>query len=152
MGNKLNKRAILSLLAKNEEIVRDIYKEFSKKFPKKNEFWLGLSHDEQKHADSIKELGLKIGKGLEVDVDVFDEDLVTGFNEELISYRNRAVNEKISLKKALSIALDIESSILERKFFKVFQSNEKVIKDTLEYLKNITKKHYKVVKKELKES
>ena len=83
---------------------------------------------------------------------MFDEDLVTGFNEELISYRNRAVNEKISLKKALSIALDIESSILERKFFKVFQSNEKVIKDTLEYLKNITKKHYKVVKKELKES
>ena len=41
MGNKLNKRAILSLLAKNEEIVRDIYiKSSLKNFLKKTNFGL----------------------------------------------------------------------------------------------------------------
>jgi rubrerythrin len=63
-----------------------------------------------------------------------------------------AQNKKISAKNALSVARDLESGLIEKKFFEVFEPDCRELKQVLLDLADATREHYNRIEKVWKET
>lgn len=72
--------------------------------------------------------------------------------EYLKSQIDEAQNNKISAKHALSVARDIESGLIEKKFFEVFEPDCREIKQVLLDLAAATREHYNTIEQVWKET
>jgi len=142
-----NETRILEMLAKNEKLVSDLYKIYSEKFPGYEDFWLGLSVEETEHATWIYELNKKVKEGqVSFKKERFNLYAVENFRNYMKEMLTASQKQEITLESALSNSLNIESALLERKFFEVFESDAGEIKEVLNLLEVSTKKHLGRVK------
>lgn len=133
----------LDMLIKNEEMAGELYKAYAAKFPEEEDFWISLAEEEKAHALWIRKF--------------YDEkkDLVY-FNEErfkpqLFEISMKYMAEKLEeakdaefqlpLKEALSVALGLESGMIERGYFEAFETDSIDLKETLRQLSDATIKH-----------
>lgn len=136
------KREIIDLLAENELGLKQLYEFYAKTFPKEAVFWLDIANDEKEHAMALLSLKERVD-----DIYVyFDEKRFTpeaiqstkDYIDERIKY---VIENKIDLLTALSVARDLENSLIERNYFKVFETDVPEIKNVLKKLEKETLEH-----------
>lgn len=140
--------SLLVLMAQNEEVVGQLYRAYTKKFPVYKELWEQLAQEEDVHASWLFDLQNKLAKGLiDIDINRFNESAVRTFSAYLKRELARLESEQISLINALSISLYAEKAFIEHKYFEVLESDSIELKNTLTKLKNGTEAHLQKVRK-----
>lgn len=153
MNLKENQIKVIEMLARNEEIVSQLYKAYAEKFPDHKDFWSQLAEEEIDHADWIHKLHFQIEEGsVYFNEDRFKMEAIQSFLDYLNDCLVKAQKEETSLINALSIAWDLENGLIEKKFFEVFEGDSAKLKHVLIDLADSTKDHRDRVKRALDEN
>ncbi len=146
------KAVLLEALAQNEEKISRLYAEYARRFPKHENFWLNLSSDEIMHAGWIRGLGRSLEAGtLFLKRGSFRPEPIKAFGDYLDRAAAESRQENITLKTALAVALDIETALIERNWFKAFEADREKDKLILEQMGEALSKHRNMVAKVLRE-
>jgi len=138
---------ITRLLAENEAVISLLYRAYAERFPSYENLWLALADEEKNHADWLRRLSLEIEAGMtHVDEGRFKPRPIEIMREYIGDQLRRAQAEDLTLMDALSTALDIELGLLERDYFKIFQTDSPTVKQTLMNLEGATGEHIKQVR------
>ena len=133
---------ILELLAKNEESIGDLYRAYADRFPEYEDLWLGLANEEEQHAGWIRRLSDQVSAGtLHVDEKRFKNTAIETYLKYLMTEVQKAKSGDMALINALSIALYIEKSLIDRKYFEVFKTDAAELQQVLLNLEAATKDH-----------
>lgn len=143
---------IVELLAEHEKEISRLYQEYARKLPEQKDFWSKIAREEIEHASWIFKLRSKVKEGsLYFKEGRFKIEAIKTSLEYLKSRIAEAQNNKISAKHALSVARDLESGLIEKKFFEVFEPDCREIKEVLLDLAAATREHYHRIEKVWKE-
>jgi len=144
---------VIKLLAEHEKAISHLYKEYARKFPEQKDFWSKIAVEEIEHASWIFKLRSQAEKGsLYFKEGRFKTEAIETSLEYVKSQITEAQNNKISAKNALSVARDLESGLIEKKFFEVFEPDCREIKQVLLDLAAATREHYNRIEKVWKET
>jgi rubrerythrin len=144
-----NVSEVIEAMAKNEEAVSRLYQAYADKFPAQKAFWSGLAADEISHAAWLRGLLAKMREGsLSINRDRFKIQPVRGFTAYLERETATAREPGMSPINALSVALYIEESFIEQRFFEVFVPDAPELKRILADLANSSKAHLEKVRDE----
>jgi rubrerythrin len=138
----------LMLLYELEKSLSGMYEVFSHEYPAHNNLWNRLISEEQKHAEAVRKLyGLTYqGKVL------FEEGTIKNAGvQSIIDYiknvSDSARNRKYTDRQAISLSLDIEKSLIEKKLFDHFKVSSELA-DVLSTLQEGSEGHASLVEKE----
>ena len=139
---------VIKLLAEQEKAISQLYREYARKFPEQKDFWSKIAAEEIEHASWIFKLRSQAEKGsLYFKEGRFKIEAIKTSLEYVKSQITEAQNNKISAKNALSVARDLESGLIEKKFFEVFEPDCREIKQVLLDLAAATREHYNRIEK-----
>ena len=143
---------IIDLMAQNETVLSDLYKNFSEKYPETAEFWLNLANDELTHGRWLKSLIPEINRGnLSFQESRFNQKMVFDFLQGVRESLKKAERqERMPLLEALALSLAIEKSMLEKDFFKAVETDQLALKEVLLNLAQATVKHVQKIEEMLK--
>ena len=148
MDLKMKKVKILELLAEHEIAISQLYKEYARKFTKQKDFWSKIAYEEIEHANWIYRLRSQAKEGLlNFKEGRFKEAAIETSLEYVKSKLAEAQKEKISAKRALSVARDLESGLIEKKYFEVFESDCREMKQIFLDLAADTREHHRRIEK-----
>ena len=137
---------LAEMLASNEEVVGRLYQACAKKYPECEDFWTGLAVDEKTHADWIRQLAGQVGEGrIHIEPGRFKKEAIESFGKYVQEEISRIKGSDLPLITALSIALDIEKSVMESNFFEIFATDSEELKHVLHDLAEATEEHVKRV-------
>jgi rubrerythrin len=149
MDLKANVTEVIEAMAKNEEAVSRLYQAYADKFPAQKAFWASLAADEISHAGWIRGLQAKMREGsLTVNRDRFKIQPVRGLSAYLERELTSAREPGMSPINALSVALYIEESMIEQRYFEVFAPDAPELKRVLSDLATATRSHLDKVRDE----
>jgi hypothetical protein len=143
------RRSIVAELAENELMVHNLYRHYAELFPDLEGFWNEIAEDETKHYNVLNDLD-KIAEKGEVQI---EEDR---FKVEMVEFVRKYLEERIteqnpSQRAALSNAINIENSMLEKGIFTIFQTDSPALKNALDILQKETTEHLKAVQAKYEE-
>jgi len=148
-----SKEEQIHFIGKQAELERQLarlYKLYSDKFPE-NGLWPFLVEEERKHEAWLKQIIPKVQSG---DVLFFLDNFTVEAIQQTIEYINEeyniAVNEGITLIRAISVAHALEDSALDKSIFNFFDSGSPVIEEILDDLREDTKKHREMLNNQKK--
>jgi len=140
-------KQIIKLMIKQELLLAELYGIFGNRFSEYATFWYGLAEEEKKHAEWVK----KLYKAEKKDLVAFTEDKIKTYTmKAYIDYveKNieRANNGEFNIKTAVARSLDLEMSLIEKKYFTHFHIIKPNYKGIMIMLENETKKHIKAIR------
>lgn len=149
MNPQTKKQKVLDLMIQNELAVARLYQAYADKFPKDTEYWSALAGEEMRHARLIENITKNNTDSVEIRDDKFE--LATfGLSLTYLEEKyHQAREEDMSLQDALSTALDIETGMLEKGYFEVFEGGSAQFKSGMEALAAETNKHIEIVRHRL---
>jgi len=135
------KNEMIELLTKNEELIAELYIAYSEKFPDYREFWIEIAEEEKKHSRWMRSL------------QAYTDDILS-FNEGRIkpelmrislTYVDKKIKEakteEMAIADALTIALELETNMIERNYFKLFHGDSDELKSIFQNLESDTQQH-----------
>ena len=133
----------LKLLIENEEILSDLYRIFAGFFPDVQSFWSGLVVEEKSHAAQLRILTGRLGAPR--------ADISTLFSVDTLRENIRLLKEQIekfrqkkpSLRQAIETAIEIENTMIEKRFFEAFDDQSEEARKVLRGLREFTEMHVK---------
>ena len=139
---------ILELLQQFETEVSHLYEIFAKKFPDQSDMWNKMVQEEINHADYVKKLFSLAQEGKLN----FDEKMTKTYTLKIViddikAQQKKAAENQFTLLRALSISHNLEESIIEKKLYDSFTSDDRDIKLLLEKIKTETREHASQIKK-----
>jgi len=147
MDKQKTEGVILTMMVENEELVSELYRRYSEKFAVHEDFWFGLAVEEINHSIWIRDLNKKVLDGdVRFDESRFNMYALKNFRDYMNEMIGIANTQEVTLESALGTALNIESALIERKFFEVFESDSKELKEVLNLLAISTKRHADLVR------
>ena len=149
MDTEQENHNILKKLVDNEMAVAEIYRIYAQRYQKKQKFWTNLANEEIQHARLIEKLLKKKDLCISKIEGRFTPEVFNVSFRYLEEKRKQAKEELLSFKETLSIALDIETGLLEREFFTIFKEDSQEFQRTLDTLEASTQKHCNKIRKEL---
>lgn len=133
---------ILNRLAENEETIGILYQQYAKRFPDYDGFWSGLACEEKEHVGWIRALCSTASEsGLFIDRGRFNEEAVQTYVNYLGRELAKVKQGETTLLNALAATLYIEESLIERKYFDVFETDAPALKHVLLRLAAATRAH-----------
>ena len=112
---------IIEGIRQHELSLAKMYQQFAKSHPDHNQFWSQLAREEAMHAKWIGSLGRYYQKGqLDVSGLKLNHQALKTSISHIVKQTESSRNGDLSLLKAVSIALDIEKSMIDNKFFEIF--------------------------------
>ncbi len=146
--DKLN---IMQMLVEIEETTGRLYEAYGRLFPVHEEFWLGLTVEEADHASAILDLINMYKNGRTS----FREDswMIKDAEKLLAQLKNeleQAEQGQFSFNDALSRALNIEKSLAEHRFYRMFGGGSRESLGILELLDSSSSNHVNALQTELK--
>ncbi|MHB9132936.1 MAG: hypothetical protein ACYDBB_17865 [Armatimonadota bacterium] len=135
------------LLIQIEEAIGQLYLRYAEIFPDQADFWREIAREEDVHVTWVRTIreGLEVGTVRFKDGRCVPEHYRT-FLDYIQRRRSEALRAPLTFFEALSIAQDLESSIIERSFQQIFQGNSAKIQQLLHALDASTEKHLQRVK------
>jgi len=116
-----NANDLIQEIRRHELILAKMYKQFSKAHPHHCQFWSQLAHEEAMHAKWIKSLGQHFENG---NIGLLECQINHQAIKTSISHLERQTkaskNGHLSLLNAVTVALDIEKSLIDKKVFDIF--------------------------------
>lgn len=132
----------LQLLAKHEETIGLLYEAYAKRFPEHAQFWTSIANDEKSHAAWIWKLCQKAEDGsIRFDGNRFNSKAIETSLKYIRSWIQEAETQSMDLIKAISIALDIENGLLEKKYYEVFEADLPEVKQVFIALSKASEGH-----------
>jgi hypothetical protein len=139
-------RAIVEMLASHELAIKQLYQTYALRFPSFKDLWLGLAADEQRHADWLGSLVAHLSPANPLAPCGWPRPAAIESSLEYIQVQLlRARRPEFSAVAALSIAKDLENSLLEKEFFKVAQGASPEVREVLGQLVTGTERHWRTV-------
>ncbi len=140
---------VIEAMARNEEAVGRLYQAYADRFPAKKDFWSGLAAEEVTHAEWIRGLQARMKEGaVAINKDRFKLQAVRAFSSYLEREMASAREPGLSPVNALSVALYIEESIIEQRYFETAVADSPEMKRVLADLVNSTRAHLEKVRQE----
>ena len=132
----------IQLLEKHELSIARLYETFASVLPESKNAWMEFADEERIHAKWIKALYayLKDGKITFEQTNITAQSAKTAI-DYIETQINKTLMRKPDLKQYLSIAIDIEKSLLESAFFKVFKLTAPEAQKIRTELEEATKSH-----------
>jgi rubrerythrin len=144
-----NASDVIEAMAKNEEAISHLYQAYADRFPTQKSFWSPLAAEETSHAGWLRSLLAKMREGsLSINRDRFKLQPVRAFTGYLERELATAREPGMAPINALSVALYIEESIIEQRYFEVFAADAPELKRILADLATATKGHLDKVREE----
>jgi rubrerythrin len=132
-----------------ELLAAEIYLILADSFPAERDFFMDLCQQEQEHAD-ILTIGMGFQRVGEVPDYIVPESFLRIYETFKLArdIKKKLENEKVSLKGALSMALELEDSIAERHFQDIFShaESDSYIINKLKTLQSDSKRHADKIK------
>ncbi len=141
---------VLELLIRHELTIMNLYKVFAGLYSDVRDFWESLAREEQRHADLLA--GLRDNQELDrrrlLDSRMKPQaiTLSIGYAEGRIALAQEGVT---TLLEALSIARDLESSLIEKQLSHINASVPPAARSVFEELAADTERHRKTITEEL---
>lgn len=143
---------LIQEIIRHEVSLEKMYKQFAKSHPNHRQFWSQIAREEALHVKWIKSLADHYTNG---HIGLSDIKLNHQTLKTSISHLERQIeaskNGRLSLLNAVSIALDIEKSMIENKFFEIFDLGEGKRRQIRAGLEKETSKHRQKLEKLLSE-
>ena len=138
---------IISLLKEHEEGIARLYQEYAKRFIKYEQFWNSLAGEESIHISWLYTLQQEVAAGRAY----VDEGKVrvaaVQYSINFIKKEcERVQSQEYTLINALAVAFSCEDSMIEKGFFKFFESDSQKIKEIFQELQIDTEAHKKRIK------
>ncbi len=142
-------RDALRMLIDHEVAISDLYTAYAELFSDHGDYWNLLASEERQHADAISGL-LEIvdGEVRVVETSGFKPIAIMTSIDYLRGHTSRARTSPVALPAALSIALDIEKAMIERKFFGIFDTAAPEARAVLKILEEGTHTHIETIEHE----
>ena len=141
MNNTDVKNEMIELLTKNEELIAELYTAYSEKFPDYREFWREIAEEEEKHARWMRSLQAYPDDILSFDEGRIKPELMRISFSYLDQKIREASTEGITIADALTIALELETNMIERNYFKLFHGDSDELKSIFQDLESDTQNH-----------
>lgn len=136
----------IELLIKHEKAIGRLFETYAIKFPDHKQFWATLAWEEQDHAKNIRKLAQLIKKRhVRFDSEKFKPIAIKTSIEYIEKEITRANKEDISLKTALSVAINIEKAIIDGEIFDAFKGYSTEAKSFLRKCASDFAEHYRSV-------
>lgn len=133
---------IAEKLIDSELLISKLYSFCAEKFPELSEFWNGLAQEEIVHADTIKELMSQVdGRSLKLNKNRFNIRPLEISMEHVKNVIGRLEIGELDLIGILSLAGDLEQSVLESKYYEIFEGNSREFNDKLKSVRNESRGH-----------
>jgi hypothetical protein len=146
--DKLN---MMQTLVKVEETTGRLYEAYGRIFPEHEEFWFGLTMEEADHASAILDLINMYRNGK---ANFYEDSKLIAVAENLLSQLENELKQAeqgpLSFNDALSRALNIEKSLAEHRFYRMFGGSSRETLSILELLDSSSNNHVNVLQTELK--
>ena len=143
---------LVEKIAQHEEAIAILYKLFSKQFLSYRQFWSMLSLEELVHGSWIRRLYPQVTEGkIKFDEHRFVTRDIEKSLSKIRSYTISAKKKKMSLRRAIEIALELEDSVIESRFFSVYKAEKKLMRQLIEALSQAYIEHRNRLKKTLEE-
>ena len=119
-------------LVRIEETLCKIYRLFAERFPADRELWSRMAQEEMTHAKWVRDLSRHLEDGsVFLGKDRVAEEGIQVFLAYAEDRFKEAQAERLPFRHALDMALDLESSLLERKLYQVFKTDSEAMEQTL---------------------
>lgn len=129
-------------MARLESEVGRLYEAYAGRFASHALFWRKLSNEEADHARLIRSLADRARLGeIIVDGSRFRKEAVEMVLNSLDRHIRDAESGKTDVVAAFSIASTLETSLLEKEFFRIFQGDTVEIRGLLDRLQKDTQNH-----------
>lgn len=143
-------KSIIQLFSDNELLVSRLYDLYAEMIPGHSDFWKKMAQEELEHAKTISE----VFSNQNLSSESFKEN---NFTRGVIKYVTDYVNEqiqnaqkkKLTQIEAINIALRVEQSVLEKKYFEMFVPTNAPLESILLKMNDETKIHVQRLRKEL---
>jgi rubrerythrin len=146
-----DKTEILGSLAHNEELVGELYRTYSRRFPEMADFWTGLAEAEKRHSTWLIKLSDAATEKTLTVTDRFSTAAVTTFHNYLIKETTAAGRQDYGEKLALTTALYIEKSLIEKDFYQSVSCTDEVISNLLEGLVAESRQHLELIRQKMRD-
>lgn len=132
----------IEMLARHEEAIGTLYETYADKFADYQGFFSHMAREELEHAQWIRRLHAEIEKNaLSFKEGRFDIAKLHRSLDYIQAQAEDLYRGNVSLRDALSVALKIEKSIIEEKFFMFVDGDTEAFRRILLYISNGTKDH-----------
>ena len=144
----MKKNNLLGHFAVNENKIAILYSTYANQFPKYADFWNRLVKDEKRHALLLTDINdrfgaesdtWKVSKNAPVIL-----DYIGRFLDDCLL---QAQSSKLSFKEAISNALSLEQSMIEKNNFDIFSTDNAEVNAVLEKLNRETDFHRSCLEK-----
>ena len=133
---------LIRLLAKHELSIAALYETFASKLPETKQEWLVFAEEERLHAKWVDKLYLYLKEGrIPLDSTKFTVQSVKTAIDYVEKQIERVSKEPPDLKRFLNMAIDIEKSLLETAFFRLFKLTAPEAQKVRTRLEEATKAH-----------
>ncbi|MBW2410110.1 MAG: hypothetical protein JRF72_09960 [Deltaproteobacteria bacterium] len=112
---------LIQEIRRHELVLAKMYKQFARSHPHHRQFWSRLAHEEAMHAMWIKTLGQHFENGI-IGLSEFkmSHQAIKTSIAHLERQTEASKNGNLSLLNAVTVALDIEKSMIDKKIFNIF--------------------------------
>jgi len=144
---------LFKIFSQNESKIAQLYALYALAIPSQEKMWTRLSGEEIKHAMVLQKLDTVYGDSEKLYTAIEGArnilDYVGNFiDEQLAAAQSRDIN----VQEAISTAMRLEQSMIERKCFDIVSSNEPEIISILETLNKETENHFQILKMHINDS
>ncbi len=142
MHSRADQVETIGLMAAHESAIAELYRAFGRRLPEHQELFDGLADDEVRHARQIARFADRVRDGrVRVDAARFAAESIMASLDDLGGRREEAEEGELSYADALSAAIDIEDSLIERRYFEVLEDDTAELKELLRSLEAETREH-----------
>jgi hypothetical protein len=132
----------LEMMARHEEVIGELYSEYARVFPDYEDFWSRLANEEAGHAAWIRRLFSDVEKGTVVLKDNrFNVKAIETSMKYVKGWIVQAKNEVLDPIQALSMARDLENSLIEKNYLAVYDADSIEMKRVFNALQEGTTQH-----------
>ncbi|HQP30451.1 MAG TPA: hypothetical protein PLB81_03925 [Deltaproteobacteria bacterium] len=137
-------QALISL-AEHEEAIGGLYQDFADSFPEHAAFWSGCAHEEFRHAAIIRSMQDLAAKGTVRLTGRFNARAIQTSLAYIGQQTTLARSKQMQARQAFAIALSIESSLLENRYFEMFGAESPEFQEMQRTILEETVKHRRMV-------
>ena len=129
-------------IIRHELNLETMYQQFAKSYPDHRQFWSQLAREEAMHVKWVTSLARHYMDGhiRPSDFKLKHQAVKTSISH-LEKQTEASKNGELTLLNAVSIALDIEKSMIDKKFFQIFDLSDTRLERTRSGLEKETTKH-----------
>lgn len=141
---------ILQGLIECEEVIQQLYEDYSKTVPTMTAFWIRLAREEKQHAAMLRTLHRFLKKGhLFSNIGRFSETAIEPIMKLVADARIEAASGRVSAHQAVQVALRIETSLIDSRFYDVVESDAPEFKHIAQTLSHATAIHTEQIREQL---